>query len=389
MGRKRCTHATPVPYGSAARGLAPRTATASLLLEGGPTPETSELNSMPIDDSPATRPRWLPLTRRLAAGAAIMVYHGLAPTEIDERFGTMHVWRDRLEATIRALKRVANLVSVREVLERHRTGRSTKGLVAFSFDDAYASVRSEGLAFLLAEAVPVTLFVVVDRARAGKPFWWDRVDHLFPLTPPDRWRALEDACGLPQAFRAGQPRDMGPLRPLRQWILSEFRGRWPERLEPLLERLETEIGQSTPQRPLTFPELDGVMVNPLVEVGGHTMTHPVLPLLPDDELRSEVRGSFEVLRARYPGALPVLAPPFGLYDARTIRIAQEEGLTACLTLSGTQVDDRSPTNLIPRFGLTARHQPWKAVLYALGCWHRVRPRPQANTDYPDLPSAVS
>jgi peptidoglycan/xylan/chitin deacetylase (PgdA/CDA1 family) len=331
-------------------------------------------------------PRWLPITRRLAAGAAVLVYHGVLPTERRDSPGSMHVPVDRLMATIRALQRVAQVVPLREIIARHNQHQSTKGLVAITFDDAYHSVHTEALPFLLAEHIPSTLFVVTDRARTGKAYWWDRVDALYEKVTAERWRVFEDELGLPQSFRTG-PVDMGPLRPLRQWILAEHRGVLPLELERALDLFERETGHQTTQRPLTFAQLDAIARNPLVDVGAHTLSHPVLPLLSDQELRREIGESIAELRTRYPSAVLALAPPFGLYDERTIRIAREEGVRACLTLEGTQVDDRSSTALIPRFGMTARHQPWKAVLYAFGCWYRVRPRRGASHEYPALPSA--
>jgi peptidoglycan/xylan/chitin deacetylase (PgdA/CDA1 family) len=301
----------------------------------------------------------------------------------------MHVARDRFARTIHAVGAVATFVSLRELVERHLSGKGTRGLVAVTFDDAYASVIEDAWPVMQALAVPITLFVVTDAARTGAPFWWDRVDELCARTDPHRWRSFEDECGLPEAFRAGQPAAMGPLRPLRQWILATHRGRWPLALEEPLRRLEVESDYRPSQRPLRFDELDAVMWSPLVDVGVHTVSHAVLPLLPDDEIRREMRAGLDALRERYPRTFPVLAPPFGLYDPRTVSVAKEEGLTACLSLEATGLDDGARSSMIPRFCMSARHQPWKAVFYTLGWWGSGRLRSPGARRYPDLPSATT
>lgn len=322
-------------------------------------------------------PRWLPLTRRLATGGAIFVYHGVSSGLVDRRVGTMHVPLARMAATIRAVKRVATIIPLGELVSRHLAGRSTKGLVAVTFDDAYLSVRSEALELLRIEQVPVTFFVVLDAARAGSPFWWDRLDHVVKRTSAERWRAFERECGVPEA-EPGRSAGHEPVAALRHWLLHHHWGRWPAALEAPLTRLEQEVGSRTRQRPLTFRELDDLAKSPLIDIGPHTLTHCVLPRLSEDEMRTEIRGSLEHLRERYPQMLPVLAPPFGLYDHRTVRVAHEEGLDACVTLGGTQLDPRAGDHsLIPRFGLTAGHRPWKVVLYTWGCWFGARPRIRA------------
>jgi hypothetical protein len=87
--------------------------------------------------------------------------------------------------------------------------------------------------------------------------------------------------------------------------------------------------------------------------------------------------------------LPILAPPFGLYDPRTVRLATEEGLTASLSLDATLLDDDAPRDLIPRFCMSSGHQPWTAVLYALGWLRGNRLPDQRSQPYPDLPSATT
>jgi peptidoglycan/xylan/chitin deacetylase (PgdA/CDA1 family) len=124
----------------------------------------------------------------------------------------------------------------------------------------------------------------------------------------------------------------------------------------------------------------------LVDIGPHTVSHPVLPLLPDEEVRSEIRTSFDTLQSRYPNTLRVLTPPFGLYDERTIRLGIEEGMHGCMTLEPTLLDDMAPGDTMPRIGMTGRHRPLQAALFALGWWRGVRPNRLADHHYPELPS---
>jgi hypothetical protein len=96
-----------------------------------------------------------------------------------------------------------------------------------------------------------------------------------------------------------------------------------------------------------------------------------------------------MLRERYARTIPVLAPPFGLFDERTVRIGREEGLAPCLTVEPAVLDGRRSRDTMPRIGLTGRHQPWKAALSAVGYWPESRPRRRRSSPYPDLPSETT
>jgi peptidoglycan/xylan/chitin deacetylase (PgdA/CDA1 family) len=172
-------------------------------------------------------------------------------------------------------------------------------------------------------------------------------------------------------------------------MLAEHHGRWPAALDVAIQSLESELSFRTAQRPLVYAELDRLARDPLVDLGVHTVSHPVLPLLSDDAIRSEIRASYDELRSRYPRIVPLLSFPFGLYDERSVRIGLEEGLSSCLTLGATQLGDGTSSDTIPRICVTEGHRPWKTALYALGWWQGIRAPLQGGHRYPSLPSPTT
>ena len=331
----------------------------------------------------------LPSLIRLRSGGAILCFHGVTSTDAPA-VGVVHVSLDKLEAIIALAREIGDLVPLRELLQRHRAGRSTASLVAVTMDDAYVSLLTVARDFLERDAVPLTVFVVGDAATTGATFWWDRVDDLFSRVSPQRWRAFENACGVPDTYRRGQPGQFGPLRPLRQWILASYAGRWPRALEPALRALEEETGNRTTQRSMTFDELDRFRQLPSVDVGVHTHSHPVLPLLGDAELRREVAGAYHALRERVPQAVPVLAIPFGLFDHRTVVTARECGMTASLTLVERTLRNHEDNNHVPRFCISRQDSTAKLRVRLAGLmerphWWRAFP----GRVYPALPSPTT
>ena len=327
--------------------------------------------------------------RRAAPGGIILCYHGVIsaghPSE-----SVANVELRELCSAIAAVRAVAEIVPLRELLGRLTSGASTAGLVALTFDDAYASLGA-ALPVLVEELhAPLTIFVTTSASARGERFWWDRLDDLFPRVTPTRWRRFEEELGLPAVYRDGPHAQSGPLRPLRQWILAEHKGRCPAVLDAALAALEAESGFETRQRAMTYTEIEFALRNPLVDVGVHTRTHPVLPLLGDEAMHDEVAGAHAELRAHFPTVLPVLAAPFGLVDARTIRIAALAGMDVTLGLAAQPLGDRRNDAPVPRLGVTRGLTPARLTLHVAGVVDRVR-RVMRSQDpmFPELPSATS
>ena len=122
----------------------------------------------------------------------------------------------------------------------------------------------------------------------------------------------------------------------------------------------------------------------------HTVSHPVLPLLPDRELQQEIATAHETLRERFVKVLPVLAVPFGLYDKRTLRIARSAGMMASLTLAG-RLNNSSGEGDLPRVCITKDDTAAGLGLRLLGVSDLVRSWSGRSgpAAYPDLPSPTT
>ena len=331
--------------------------------------------------------RWIGSRR----GGSILCLHAVTTPECPSET-TSAVNLEQLEALVKALSRVADIVSIRELVERQAANSSTRGLAAITFDDAYASIAVAVREIFRPRSTPISTFVISGAAYTGARFWWDRVEDIAPHVSAAWWQELEAIVGMPEQFRIGQPSDYGPLRPLRQWILYRYRGEWPSELEDALDKLETETGLASRQRSMTYAEMrllagsDG-----LVEFGVHTVNHRVLPLLSRDEAVVEIQECYRALVSELTGVLPILAIPFGLFDQRTADIARDAGMTASLSLAGTPVSDHGRRGgILPRLSVGGRERPWRLQLRVLGVEQRARAwMGRDYSRYPELPSATT
>jgi peptidoglycan/xylan/chitin deacetylase (PgdA/CDA1 family) len=147
--------------------------------------------------------------------------------------------------------------------------RARGKVVAVTFDDAFASIE---LARPVLEAAgwPATVYAVTDFAATARPLHWEGVS---------QWAGTEHAAELASL-------DWGALAELRDtgW-----------------------------------------------EIGSHTVTHPFLTQLPDDELDRELTESRRAVEAAL-GSCSSIAYPYGDVDPRVVAATAAAGYTTAAAL---------------------------------------------------------
>ncbi len=200
--------------------------------------------------------------------------HGVAEREFVELPEELRpsMTADSLRALLAWLDRRFRFLSPEEFLESNRPG------VMMTFDDGFANHVEVALPILEEFSAPAVFFVPSRH-----------VDH------PDDWlpseRARLSRCGL-------KPED------LPQGLGHEvFDGLGREGLRVCAE-------------------------HPLITVGSHTVDHPRLVELRDDELRQQLMQSKKVLESALQSPVDLLSYPFGDYDGRVAAAAEAAGYTA-------------------------------------------------------------
>jgi peptidoglycan/xylan/chitin deacetylase (PgdA/CDA1 family) len=150
---------------------------------------------------------------------------------------------------------------------------------------------------------------------------------------------------------------------------------WPEMRADLVDH-------ATTMRSVTWPMLEQMKEGGF-EVGAHTLTHPHLPQLGDEELREQLWQSRQTIIERL-GDCDTLAYPFGEWSPRVAAAAAESGYRFAFTLP-TVSGQREATPLsIPRVNIDYRDEerrfaaklsPWGRLLLlssAVGALRRRR-----------------
>src|SRR5204863_1164148 len=119
------------------------------------------------------------------------------------------------------------IVRLSELVNRWRSGASTRNQVAITFDDSYAGVFVHALPILRDLDIPATVFVASDHATLGASYWWDDVERSRVASGNREWTQVLDTVGLSGVDRT----DANTTDRIRNRLLVQFAGRWPAALK--------------------------------------------------------------------------------------------------------------------------------------------------------------
>lgn len=279
------------------------------------------------------------LLERTFGWGGVVAYHGVGD---DPHLPVMHVSPQRLRAQLSHLAARHRVIPLRELAARWRSGASTRGCVALTFDDAYLGVAEHALPILRELDLTATVFVASDHAEVGATYWWDDAEHERIAAAGGAW------TGMPGRLALDVGSDEAAMVAVRSRVLARHAGRWPGGLAS---------GGDTIWRSLRFDELRRLAADERIEFGVHTLSHPALPALPFAEQVAEMRDNLRLLEARLPRVLPIVAYPYGQYDRATVRAAREAGMIAGVTMEGRATGARPDVMTVPRVGAGDVHPP--------------------------------
>jgi len=300
------------------------------------------------------------VTNMFVPHAIILLYHRVSELPLDPQLlcVTPQHFAEHLEV-IRDCGRTIQVKALGEALQHRSSGRCS---VVVTFDDGYADNLYNAKPLLERFDIPATVFVTTGYVGSKREFWYDDLErillHAGPLPETlrlklsDHWYQWE----LGAQVACGEAGDAGT----REWNVSRkenptvrhglYRSLF-QILQPLpdterqkiLKKLASWAGMDTihrrTHRTLTPQEVIGLADGGLVEIGSHTVTHPVLSALPLIAQRAEMDGSKACLEEILGRPVASFAYPFGgrsHYTEQTVAAVREAGFErACSNFAGT------------------------------------------------------
>lgn len=233
-------------------------------------------------------------------------------------------------------------LAVRQLQQGTLPGRA----LAITFDDGYADNHDVALPILRRHGLPATFFIATGFLDGGE-MWNDT------LIEAVRGTALSEVVlppWLPQpapcATVADKRRLIDTLLPRLKYLPP------PQRLAAVREIAEALAAPA--HAPLMMTSGQVVALRDAgMQIGAHTVNHPILARLAADEARAEMATSRDTLQALLAQPVELFAYPNGRpdedYTDTTVRLARELGFSAAVTTAWGAARRGSDLFQLPRF----------------------------------------
>lgn len=279
-----------------------------------------------------------------AGRLSILIFHRVLP-EPDPLFDDIPD-AGRFEEQMRWVARWFNVLPLAEAVARLQSGALPERALAITFDDGYADNATVAAPLLQRLGLCATFFVTTGVLDGGR-MWNDAVIEAIRRAPegPLDLSALGLECShLADAVsrRSAIDRVLGAIK----------RCPYAERLD-VVRRIQETIGVALPNDLMMSADQVRSLKLRGMDVGGHTVTHPILKCLDDRQAEQEIARGRDDLQQIAGGRVDLFAYPNGVpgvdYDARHVAMARRCGFVGAVsTARGVASHGADPFQL-PRF----------------------------------------
>ncbi len=274
------------------------------------------------------------------------------------------------------VRRSHRVLSLRGLIRTLTDGRLPKRVVVLTFDDGYVDNLWNAKPILEKYELPATVFVTAGYVGSDREFWWDELERLLlhPGALPEtlrlslngtshRWELgeaahySEDAYRRHRCWNAGTPGDPTPRHRACRDLHRSLRPLGCEEQKTALGALQSQASADGAQartgyRALTRDEVYQLAAGGIVEIGAHTVSHPVLSALPATAQRAEIQESKARLEEILGRPVTSFAYPYGTrsdYTSETVAVVRETGFACACSTFANVVRRRTDRFQLPRF----------------------------------------
>jgi peptidoglycan/xylan/chitin deacetylase (PgdA/CDA1 family) len=264
---------------------------------------------------------------------------------------------ESFDAQLATLAKHAEVVSGEDAQRCARENRRGRR-VMLTFDDGYRDNYEIAYPLLRQHGLPATFFPATGFIDGGGPAWWDELAWMVRHARHDRVAA---GGLLEHALHVGPERDHAIAA-----LTEHYKSLADDQTEPFLERVAALTGagrcerSQSAQQWMTWDMLREMRAGGM-DVGGHTVSHPVLARLTPERQRYEIAGCAERIEQELGQPMRWFAYPVGARDTftpDTRRILAERGVELAFSFYGGFASYARWDPLdVPRIHVSSSHGP--------------------------------
>lgn len=266
------------------------------------------------------------------------------------------------------LRQSFNVLPLPDALQRMQEGRLPPRAVSITFDDGYRSIVEMALPVLQEFDLTATVFITTAHLDGGS-MWNDRIIEAVRLLPdgPIDWSKLHLGRDLVQ--KLAPVIDAQSRLSIATSLNNHAKYLLPDERQQLITGLEKLAGITAVADLMLNRDMLCHLAQQGIEIGGHTVNHPILSKLDDAQSRQEIFENKDTLEQIIGRPLRVFAYPNGKvgidYDERHIQFVKQAGYEAAFTTATGSAGINSDRYQIPR------SRPWDAspLMFGLRLLH--------------------
>jgi peptidoglycan/xylan/chitin deacetylase (PgdA/CDA1 family) len=256
----------------------------------------------------------------------------------------------RFDDVCRWLRAWFNVLPLDDAVRRLREGALPDRALCITFDDGYADNVEVALPVLARHRLSATFFIATGFLDGGR-MWNDTIIEAVRSTSATSVDLGDDPDlgsleRMPLSSVADRRETLAKLIGACKYLGHEGR-------IGVAERLARRLGARLPDDLMMSSAQVQELARAGMQVGAHTVSHPILAKLDDDTIRCEMRGSRQCLETLLDRPVTLFAYPNGKpgkdYDRRGIGLARQTGFDAAFSTAHGAADARSDPFELPRF----------------------------------------
>lgn len=274
---------------------------------------------------------------------AILIYHRvlsepdfMRPDEID-----VYTFAWQMEI----LARYFNVLPLAEALDRLRRGDLPSRAACITFDDGYADNATVALPILKRWNLPATFFIATGFLDGGR-MWNDTVLESVRKLDGERLDLSQIGQGV-HAIGTPEEKSRTGYR-----LLSCLKHLPPCQRAEYVDHIASRVNGLPDDLMMSSAQVKALHAHGM-EIGGHTMSHPILANLSEDEARREIGEGKDKLEAIVKERIRFFAYPNGKpgkdYKPEQVGMVRDLGFQAAVSTTWGVACNRSDIWQLPRF----------------------------------------